>query len=188
MVATICKVCGWRSGYGVKFCSGCGASIPGGTVPLPQERIPAVANTGRYAGFWKRFAASFIDALIISAFWATLLGLHIILKGTHIIEGSAEVISLVIVTILPMLFAWLYASVMESSPLRGTLGKLVFGIVVTDLNGNRLSFGRATGRHLGKVFSTMFFWFGHLMAAFTEKKQALHDLVASSLVVNKSAR
>lgn len=59
------------------------------------------------------------------------------------------------------------------------------GIVVTDLNGNRLTFEKATGRYFAKYLSTMTLGFGYLMAVFTEKKQALHDLVAGTLVVNK---
>jgi uncharacterized RDD family membrane protein YckC len=74
---------------------------------------------------------------------------------------------------------------MESSSKQATLGKLALGIVVTDLNGNRISFGRATGRYFGKIVSGMIFAIGYIMAGFTEKKQALHDMIASCLVVLK---
>ena len=72
---------------------------------------------------------------------------------------------------------------MESSSKQATLGKLALGIVVTDLNGNRISFGRATGRYFGKIVSGMIFAIGYIMAGITERKQALHDIMASCLVV-----
>jgi uncharacterized RDD family membrane protein YckC len=60
---------------------------------------------------------------------------------------------------------------------------MVLGISVTDLSGNRISFGRATGRYFSKIISGIIFCIGYIMAAFTAKKQALHDIMASTLVV-----
>ncbi|QSJ20608.1 RDD family protein [Nostoc sp. UHCC 0702] len=57
---------------------------------------------------------------------------------------------------------------------------------VTNLNGNKISFDRATGRYFGKYISTMTFLIGYIMAAYTKKKQALHDILAGTLVINKS--
>jgi uncharacterized RDD family membrane protein YckC len=62
---------------------------------------------------------------------------------------------------------------------------MAIGIKVTDLNGNRISFGRATGRYFAKILSGMILMIGYIMAGFTEKKQALHDMIASCLVVMK---
>jgi uncharacterized RDD family membrane protein YckC len=58
-------------------------------------------------------------------------------------------------------------------------------IVVTDLQGNRISFARATGRHFAKYLSAFLLGIGFLMAAFTSKKQALHDFIAETLVVKR---
>ncbi len=80
---------------------------------------------------------------------------------------------------------WLYHTWMESSRYEATLGKMALGIIVTDLNGGRISFVRANGRFFGKIVSGMLMNIGYLMAAFTEKKQALHDMLASTLVVLK---
>ena len=77
---------------------------------------------------------------------------------------------------------WLYFALMESSSKGATLGKMAIGIRVTDLQGRRISFGRATGRYFAKLFSSMIFGIGYLMAAFTQQKQALHDMVAGCLV------
>lgn len=74
---------------------------------------------------------------------------------------------------------------MENSATQGTLGKLALGIKVTDLNGRRIGFGRATGRHFGKFISTLTLLIGYIMVAFTQKKQGLHDMMAGCLVVNR---
>src|SRR5262249_45376562 len=78
---------------------------------------------------------------------------------------------------------WLYYALMESSSWQGTLGKRALSIGVTDLAGRRLTFGRASGRFFGKLISGMTFAIGYLMAGFTEKKQALHDIISGCLVV-----
>ena len=75
---------------------------------------------------------------------------------------------------------------MLSSEKQATVGKMVLGIVVTDINGGPISFARATGRHFAKWLSALILGIGFLMAAFTEKKQALHDMIADTLVVNRS--
>lgn len=78
---------------------------------------------------------------------------------------------------------WLYWSLLESSGAQATLGKRLLGLKVTDLANRRITFGRATGRFFGKILSGLTFTVGFMMAGFTEKKQALHDIVAGTLVV-----
>jgi uncharacterized RDD family membrane protein YckC len=80
---------------------------------------------------------------------------------------------------------WLYEAFMTSSSKQATLGKMAMGVVVTDLAGNRISFGRATGRFFGKLLSGIILMIGYLMQPFTEKKQALHDILAGTLVVKQ---
>src|ERR1700754_3992081 len=72
---------------------------------------------------------------------------------------------------------------MESSPLQGTPGKLVLGLQVTELKGRRISFGRALGRHCAKALSSIPLAFGFFLAGVTTRKQALHDLIAGTLVL-----
>lgn len=142
----------------------------------------------RYAGFWKRFAAAIIDGIIlaVAAFPINVLGNSF--SSTP--EPSEEVLILAIVVgfisgCMHIVINWLYYACMESSQFQGTLGKLALGIKVTDYHGNRISFGRATGRHFAKILSSCILMIGFLMAAFTEKKQALHDMIAGCLVVNR---
>jgi uncharacterized RDD family membrane protein YckC len=82
--------------------------------------------------------------------------------------------------------AWLYFAVMESSPWQATLGKKLLGLYVTDIHGQRLTFGRATGRTLAKYLSVMTAGIGYLVCGVTERKQALHDVVAKCLVLRRS--
>lgn len=79
----------------------------------------------------------------------------------------------------------LYHSLLESSKYQGSVGKIVLGLQVTDLEGNKLDFGKAFVRNLCKLVSTFILFIGYIMAGLTEKKQALHDMIASTLVVKK---
>ncbi|MDX6303162.1 MAG: hypothetical protein QOI77_131 [Blastocatellia bacterium] len=88
--------------------------------------------------------------------------------------------------LLSIFATWLYSSLLESSSWQGTVGKKLIGLRVTDLDGNRISFGKATGRHFGKIISSLICLVGFIMVAFTEKHQALHDQMAGTLVVTGS--
>ena len=135
--------------------------------PEKKSITPKKVHTVEYAGFWKRFAAIAIDMIIMS-----------IVSGICINIDSTGLISIII--------SWLYFSVMESSSIQGTLGKQALGIIVTDLKGNRISFGLATGRYFSKIISGICLGIGYIMAGTTEKKQALHDLMVGTLVVSKN--
>src|SRR6266480_1886396 len=87
-----------------------------------------------------------------------------------------------------LLLTWLYHAVLESSEWQATVGKRVLGLVVTDMAGQRVSFGRSTGRHFGKIITNLVpVLIGYLMAGFTEKKQALHDMIAGCLVLRRNS-
>jgi uncharacterized RDD family membrane protein YckC len=126
-----------------------------------------VATT--YAGFWKRFVAYLIDAILLGIIGALLT-----------INMDREAASTV-TTIL----GWLYFAGMESSARQATVGKSVLGIYVTGLDGQRISFLRATGRYFAKFLSAIILLIGFIMAAFTARKQALHDMIASTLVLSR---
>lgn len=150
-----------------------------------------------YAGFWKRFVAYLIDSIVLSVAGILailpILGLIGLGVGSAMSGDSESMVGFImaavgayLIAILALMVAsWLYYALMETSVNQGTLGKMALGIKVTDLNGNRISFGMATGRYFGKIVSSMIFMIGYIMAGFTEKKQALHDMMAGCLVVNK---
>lgn len=121
-----------------------------------------------YAGFGKRFLAYFIDMVILN-FIGWLFSLII---------GVYSYLVLIIIQ-------WIYFSLMESSEKQATLGKLLFEIIVTDIDGERLTFGRATARFFSKFLSYLSFFVGFFLATQTERSQALHDIIAGTLVIEK---
>lgn len=145
-----------------------------------------------YARFWQRFAAAIIDKLITGAFagiYAALGGWFYAFgtgtAGTFLVGDALFTIVVIGFLICFFSFDWLYYAILESSNLQATLGKLALGIRVTDLEGNRISFGRASGRHFAKIISRMTAYIGYVLAAFTERKQALHDLIAGCLLLKR---
>ncbi|MBS0380899.1 MAG: RDD family protein [Proteobacteria bacterium] len=142
-----------------------------------------------YAGFWRRVLAWFIDALAISAMhvvltvffgtwlllpWALAGGVHDALMAKAV-DTSLQPFGIVV--------AWLYYAVCESARWQATPGKLALGLRVTDEHGERIGFARATGRYFGKFVSALTLCIGFLLAGWTVRKQALHDLMAGCCVV-----
>jgi len=130
-----------------------------------------MTNKFIYAGFWLRFVAYIIDAIAIII--------------------SAGVLSVLIPFIDPnfvrFIVAGAYFIYLESSQYQATLGKMALGLKVTDLNGKRIIPSVAVIRFIGKIISGVIFFIGFIMAAFTDKKQALHDIIASTLVVQSAS-
>ncbi len=200
-----CSQCGASNVAGASFCTRCGASTlaPVSTIPAPAA-VPApvgavpyqpvapyagVAPVGglRYGGFWIRFVAAIIDGIIVQV---VVVPVSFLAGG---LTGFAGAMGGVSQSGLPLLGggigfviglggSWLYEALMESSSRQATLGKMIFGMKVTDLAGNRISFGRATGRYFAKCLSALTLLIGYIIAGFTERKQALHDMVAGTLV------
>jgi uncharacterized RDD family membrane protein YckC len=143
-------------------------------------RAEAIGGAGvqatAYAGFWRRVAAYILDGIIISI---VLVPLSLVLRDP---EQQATVYYPVSTAV-----SWLYFALMESSARQATVGKMALGMVVTDLDGNKIGFGRATGRYFAKILSALILAIGFIMVAFTQKKQGLHDMIASTLVVKRAA-
>ncbi len=141
----------------------------------------------RFGGFWIRVGATIIDAILVQVVVIPLsfmVGIFIGVAGVaaHSVGAELQLVSSAVGAIIGLAGGWLYSAAMESSARQATLGKMVFGMKVTDLQGQRISFGRATGRHFAKLLSGLILGIGFIMAGFTEKKQALHDMLANTLV------
>lgn len=153
-----------------------------------------------YAGFWLRFVAYIVDSIIISIpIFVLEMIVGVICAAAGIAghsSGSSDssnpmspvlaiVLGLVIMVVYVALIVgiWLYFAKMESGPMQATWGKRILGLKVTNLAGERITFGQATGRFFGKIVSGMTMYIGFIMAGFTERKQALHDMMASTLVI-----
>lgn len=142
----------------------------------------AVYQAVTYTGFWRRFAAAFIDGVILGAFsFVVGLVLGFSMAAAGVDSSSIELAG----NLVGAVIGWLYGAMMESSPLQATLGKLALNIRVADMSGQRIGFGRATGRHFAKYISMITLFVGYIMAGCTEKKQALHDMIARTLVVDR---
>ncbi len=131
---------------------------------------------------------SFVFAPIAIILFASTGIFGVILHPNRDIEGTMAAMfgfAIFAVIIIMLAGSWLYHTLMESSRYQATLGKMAMGSIVTDLHGQRISFARANGRFFGKWVSSAAFNVGYLMAGFTEKKQALHDILAGCLVIQK---
>ncbi len=156
-----------------------------------QAAVPAAVGVG-YGGFWIRVVAAIIDTILLRVVVAPVgmifggLGLAGGMMG-RVPHFGPPFFGLGLfgggVTFILLVFgSWLYEAFMESSSYQATLGKMVCGLKVTDLYGNRISFERATGRHFAKWLSGMILCIGYIMVGFTERKQGLHDMLAGTLV------
>ncbi|HEV7489702.1 MAG TPA: RDD family protein [Rhodanobacteraceae bacterium] len=140
------------------------------------------AGAAIHAGFWRRCAAYTIDYFItfVASYLVGLVAGFALAAG----QGAAGMMAAPTVGgILGLVVGWLYFALQESSAQQATLGKRALGIKVTDGNGLRIGFGRATGRFFGKLLSGLILAIGFMLAGWTEKKQALHDMLANTLVV-----
>ncbi|SRR6266496_3773809 len=153
-----------------------------------MEPQPQVLSAPTYAGFWPRFGAYALIDLPLQILAGFTIGRSIGFGGGIVIAvldlpeaGVIRIIELVAAT-FGFTFSWLYNAVFESSGFQATLGKLAFGLAVTDLDGRRISFGRATWRFLAKGLSGLFFGLGFLMIPHNAKRQGLHDDLAHTLV------
>jgi uncharacterized RDD family membrane protein YckC len=186
----------WREGMGNWQPA---ASVPELTTAMPApdpslgyfNPIPGPIGPPVYAGFWLRFAAVIIDGILLGVV-GFVVNLAIGLERPMFafrpgFPNPAFNLGMVLTgTALGIVIEWLYYALMESSKFQGTLGKMALGLIVTDLNGQPINFGRATGRNFGKIISRYFtLYIGFMMAGWTQQKQALHDMMAGCLVLRK---
>jgi uncharacterized RDD family membrane protein YckC len=213
--AVYCNRCGTQNSALAKFCANCGTPFsadiqqqvastappevtpppqsPAWQPPSPQPTWPPPAHAApvpsvRYAGFWIRFVAFVIDAILVGI---VILPFSVMISAMIRISGSAvampgvgiDLVAGIVRLGLSGCANWIYEAALESSSKQATIGKMVLGLKVTDLDGRRISFLRATGRHFAKILSAMILLIGYIMAGFTQRKQALHDILAGTFVV-----
>jgi len=207
-----CSKCGSEISAAATFCATCGQPIAG-LVPVPPVPIAApptyttapvapAAGGGNvaYAGFWLRFVGWLIDSFVSGfAFVVLLIPLFVLTGAGAALSriGSGEDISDEAAAFLGIGFlsgffgillvvSWLYYALSESSSWQGTVGKKILNMYVTDISGKPISFGRASGRFFARIITRMIpLGIGYIMAGFTEKRQAIHDMIASCLVLRK---
>jgi uncharacterized RDD family membrane protein YckC len=205
-----CSKCGSNLTPGTAFCQVCGTAVASASAAIPApagSALPAAPGavsphwlppvTRAYAGFWLRLVAHLIDGLLIGAIGGVifipmffLTGLGGFLRAvSHDRQPDPAIIasfvsSIALLVLASVLGSWLYYAYFESSDWQASVGKKVMNLIVTDLSGNRISFGRASGRYFAKIISGLIpLGIGYILAGVTEKKQALHDMIASCLVL-----
>jgi uncharacterized RDD family membrane protein YckC len=205
--AIYCNRCGAENSVLARFCAKCGtpfasdASVPPTTAELPNAQgpvaqppavqfptpVPYASPAVRYGGFWIRFVAVAIDWLIVSVVvwpvaWTIAVGIGFAGGAVRMPGGGVKMVREIVLETLFLCAAWIYEAAMESSSKQATLGKMALGLKVTDEQGRRISFARATARYFSKFISFMILFIGYIMAGFTARKQALHDMIAGTLV------
>ena len=189
-----CASCGSPALPDGEFCLFCGDLLTESGRHLavrPQGSTTIVPTTeGReYAGFWRRVWAGTIDvsleilvALLISLvidFGFSLVGR--VLGIEH--ESAAYITGFTFIVVLAV-GGWLYAALSESSRYRATIGKRIMHLQVVTADGEKLNFGQASVRHVMKFLSLFTAGIGFVMAGFTKRRQALHDLPNDCLVIH----
>lgn len=185
------------------FCSNCGSAVTPNDAfcakcAAPQQRTaayvpPVAASRVQYAGFWIRFLAIILDGLILGVVLSPItFGIFALMGATASFANNADDPARAMAVVFPAFFLafglgviakWLYEALLTSSSKQATIGKMACGLRVTDLQGRRLTFARATGRFFAKYISSMTLLIGYIMAGITERKQALHDFIAGTYVL-----
>ncbi len=178
-----------------------GGGYPAAVAPAyPPPVVPGspavpVLPEGYYGGFWIRVAAYLIDHVIIGIVAVPLYFVLIfpnVLRIIHAAQENQEPGPEVFAGMFGAIFVfacaalvgnWLYEALLTSSAWQGTVGKRVLRLKVTDDQGNRISFARATGRFFAKILSGMVMYVGFIMVAFMERKRGLHDIICSTQVL-----
>jgi uncharacterized RDD family membrane protein YckC len=185
-----CQHCGALHADDASFCPSCGSWV-GSVGGLPTPRA-----TARYASFWQRAGAWFIDQLVVGIPYNVLSALVLPANepkltsttdasGRVTLHWSGDWATFGVVLAAGVIVSWLYSALLQSSSRQATVGKIALGLVITDEAGNRISFARASGRYFAGILNVLTLGIGYLMVIWTPKKQALHDRIAGTVVVPK---
>lgn len=142
-----------------------------------------------YGGFWARLAAYFIDRFIVGMIMFILIVSLSFMSGFYAEAYSANETFEAIFGLVIMFFALLGNFgyfVYMTYKYQSTLGKMAVGVRVLNDEGKKPTLGDVMMREvLGKIVSNFTLKIGYLIAAFTNKKQALHDMIGKTIVVAK---
>lgn len=136
-----------------------------------------------HAGFLLRLIAFMIDFVIISILNVVIIT---IFNVEYAVESEVWYPIYFFSHPYYLIINWLYFAILESNPYyQATIGKSILKLKVVDINGNKISFGKASGRFFAKIISGLILGIGFIMIAFTKNKQGLHDLAAGTFVKTK---
>ena len=190
--AEFCTSCGFSPFRSHNYCQNCGAETKGHQeMCISCGKMLINQSEKYYAGFWLRVVASVIDSIIIGvplSIIGVILGVvEVSLAADSYLMGDNALVLMDIIEVVTYLLGALvgvfYYAGMHSSKWQATLGKRMVGIKVIHSRGGRISFLRGVWRYIATFFSGITLYIGYMMAGFTERKQALHDKMAETLVV-----
>jgi uncharacterized RDD family membrane protein YckC len=128
-----------------------------------------------YGGFWIRFLAYLVDSVIL------FIALVLVAAGSVFLGDFGGLVIMVAYVLGPIL----YWAGMHASRRQATFGKALLGLKVTDAARNPISFVRSLARELAKIISAFALMLGFVLAAFTKRKQALHDFFVNTTVMRE---
>jgi uncharacterized RDD family membrane protein YckC len=205
-----CPKCGKETEQSGKFCQWCGAELAElPERPFPRKRV-GIIKTEKFAGLGGRFLGGLIDLLFLVLFdllaivvigiiaWfvarpdpvsETIRMLNQYYHHLPRTDAAGQVVNAVIppqiifsVFFFLILIPWIYFAYFYSSKNQGTLGNMAVRVAVTDMQGNRITFGRATLRFFAMYLCLFTIFIGFIIIALTKYKQGLHDKIAATLV------
>ena len=187
----VCSTCGNVQLPDGRFCLFCGDLLSEPTsrgivssqpAKPPESSAPTELALPAYAGFWLRVWAGAID-VTLEVGGALVVTFVIELarrRFAPFVPKNAAGMAFILVLSVG---GWLYSAFTESSSWRATVGKRVLGLQVVTAEGDRIGFGQATVRHFMKFLSLFFLTIGFMMAGWTKRRQALHDIPSDCLVI-----
>jgi uncharacterized RDD family membrane protein YckC len=202
-----CPKCGKETDASGKFCQWCGSDIDAVAPKAVMKTEPEEEDeeetslAGNYAGLGRRFLAFIVDWIFLFIFIAVAATFFNLVQGLKYLyylvvqrapiyalteAGTTDAAMIPIIASVGVLFIiipWLYFAGFECSKGQATPGKTLLRMVVTDWDGNRISFARATLRHFVKIISALILFIGFIMIGLTKKRQGLHDIVSGCLVL-----
>lgn len=161
-----CPTCGATVPSGARFCGVCGGALTSTSDSYPGMVAGPVVQ---YGGFWIRFVAVLIDGIVLGVAQGIVQAL----------TGNDQAIT----SLFGLVSGFLYYSLLHSSEWQATLGKKALGLKVTDLEGRRITFGKAAARYFASLLSAIILLIGYIMAAFDDRKRTLHDRLVGTYVV-----
>lgn len=162
----------------------------------PLASVARVVAGGEviYAGFWKRVAASLIDGLIVGVIGGVLgtlvgglLGMALSVSLGDYLSGGGPFFLQIITNLISIGATAAYYAGFHSARVQATPGKMAVGIKVVRSDGHPITLARGIGRYFATWISYLTLAIGFLMAAFTDRKRALHDMICDTLVVDRWA-
>jgi len=175
----VCPKCGAVENDEAKFCSKCGAVIEAAAQPEIQEAEDSEQIYGKPAGFWIRAIALFFDGIILAiagALIGGILGFALALSVGDV-SGFTLLFNILGFVIGAVYYIWMQGSCGQ------TLGKMLIGIKVVQINDEPLSYGTALLRYIGRTVNAFTLFIGYIIVVFNRKKRGLHDFIAGTKVI-----